>query len=114
MRAIVITKPGGAEVLQIQELPEPVVTDGEVLIPVRAFAFEEIADAHRVMEAKPPASWSYWDPKMAPGTTPGTDRRAPQRAPIADAAFRKLRDHYALRAGELQDRRHCDDDAKFS
>src|SRR5215471_11179148 len=45
MRAIVITKPGGAEVLQIQELPEPVVADGEVLIRVRAFGVNH-AETH--------------------------------------------------------------------
>src|SRR5215469_13890590 len=37
MHAIVITMPGGPEVLQIHELPEPVAADGEVLIRVRAF-----------------------------------------------------------------------------
>ena len=37
MRAIVITEPGGPEVLQIRELPAPVPAEGEVLIRVRAF-----------------------------------------------------------------------------
>jgi len=37
MRAIVITKPGGPEVLQIQEVPDPVPGEGDVLIRVEAF-----------------------------------------------------------------------------
>jgi NADPH:quinone reductase len=91
MRAIVIAEPGGPEVLQVQEVADPVPGDGEVLIavkafgvnhaethmrkgewsstipfgeivakaeagvyqaePARVFAFDEIAEAHRVMEA---------------------------------------------------------------
>jgi NADPH:quinone reductase len=45
MRAIVITEPGGPEVLQIQEVPDPVATDGEVLIRVRAFGVNH-AETH--------------------------------------------------------------------
>jgi len=37
MRAIVITEPGGPEVLRIRELPVPVPAEGEVLIRVKAF-----------------------------------------------------------------------------
>jgi NADPH:quinone reductase len=37
MRAIVITAPGGPEVLAVTELPDPVPPAGEVLIRVRAF-----------------------------------------------------------------------------
>jgi NADPH:quinone reductase-like Zn-dependent oxidoreductase len=37
MRAIVVTEHGGPEVLRIEELPDPVANDGEVLIRVRAF-----------------------------------------------------------------------------
>jgi len=45
MRAMVITEPGGPEVLQIRELAEPVATDGEVLIRVRAFGVNH-AETH--------------------------------------------------------------------
>ena len=45
MRAIVITKPGGPEVLQIQEVPDPVPGDGEVLIRVKAFGVNH-AETH--------------------------------------------------------------------
>ena len=37
MRAIIMTQHGGPEVLQAQELPDPVPGAGEVLIRVRAF-----------------------------------------------------------------------------
>jgi NADPH:quinone reductase-like Zn-dependent oxidoreductase len=37
MRAIVITRPGGPEVMQVVERPEPVPAAGEVLIRVKAF-----------------------------------------------------------------------------
>jgi NADPH2:quinone reductase len=37
MRAIVTTGYGGPEVLEIQELPDPVAGDGEILIRVKAF-----------------------------------------------------------------------------
>ncbi|MGZ5333468.1 MAG: alcohol dehydrogenase catalytic domain-containing protein, partial [Solirubrobacterales bacterium] len=36
MRAVVLTKHGGPEVLQVQERPDPVVGPGEVRIAVKA------------------------------------------------------------------------------
>jgi len=45
VRAIVITKPGGPEVLQIQEVADPVPADGEVLIRVKAFGVNH-AETH--------------------------------------------------------------------
>lgn len=45
MRAMVITRPGGPEVLQIQDVPVPVPGDGEVLIQVRAFGINH-AETH--------------------------------------------------------------------
>ncbi len=45
MRAIVITEPGGPEVLQIQEVAGPVPGDGEVLIRVKAFGVNH-AETH--------------------------------------------------------------------
>ncbi len=37
MQAIVVSRPGGPEVLSIQEVPDPVPAEGEVLISVEAF-----------------------------------------------------------------------------
>src|SRR5712691_1452759 len=45
MRAVVITSPGGPEVLRVRELPDPVPADGEVLIRVMAFGVNH-AEAH--------------------------------------------------------------------
>jgi NADPH2:quinone reductase len=45
MRAIVITEPGGPEVLQVRELPDPVPAEGEVLIRVKAFGVNH-AETH--------------------------------------------------------------------
>src|SRR5712691_4023418 len=45
MRAIVITKPGGPEVLQIQEAADPVPGENEVLIRVKAFGVNH-AETH--------------------------------------------------------------------
>jgi NADPH:quinone reductase len=45
MRAIVMSEPGGPEVLQIRELPDPVPGEGEVLIAVKAFGLNH-ADAY--------------------------------------------------------------------
>ncbi|MGN6791585.1 MAG: zinc-binding dehydrogenase [Streptosporangiaceae bacterium] len=45
MRAIVITTSGGPEVLQLQEGPDPVPGDGEILIRVRAFGVNH-AETH--------------------------------------------------------------------
>jgi NADPH:quinone reductase len=45
MRAIVMNEHGGPEVLHVEELPDPVAGDGEVLIRVRAFGLNH-ADAY--------------------------------------------------------------------
>ncbi len=45
MRAIVMSEHGGPDVLRVEELPDPVAGDGEVLIRVRAFGLNH-ADAY--------------------------------------------------------------------
>jgi NADPH:quinone reductase len=45
VKAIVITAPGGPEVLAARDLPDPVPADGEILIRVRAFGLNH-ADAY--------------------------------------------------------------------
>src|SRR2546426_4315035 len=45
MKAIVITEPGGPEVLQVRELPRPLPTGQEVLIRVKAFGVNH-AETH--------------------------------------------------------------------
>jgi putative PIG3 family NAD(P)H quinone oxidoreductase len=53
MRAIVIAKPGGPEVLQLAELPEPAPREGELLVQVRAAGVNR-ADLLQRMGAYPP------------------------------------------------------------
>ena len=45
MRAMVITEPGGPEVLQIQDVADPVAGEGEILIQVKAFGVNH-AETH--------------------------------------------------------------------
>ena len=45
MRAMVISEPGGPEVLQLEEVVDPVPADGDVLIRVRAFGVNH-AETH--------------------------------------------------------------------
>ena len=56
MRAIVRGRFGGPDSLVIKEVPEPEPKPGYVVIqikakPSRVFRFEDIREAHRVMEA---------------------------------------------------------------
>jgi NADPH:quinone reductase-like Zn-dependent oxidoreductase len=56
MRAIVITERGGPEVLKVQELADPVASDGEVLIRVKAFGVNHAETHMRKGE------WPEWTP----------------------------------------------------
>jgi NADPH:quinone reductase len=56
MRATVITQSGGPEVLQIQELPDPVPGVGDVLIRVKAFGINHAETHMRKGE------WPEWTP----------------------------------------------------
>ncbi len=66
MRAIVITEPGGPEVLQIQEVADPVPAGDEVLIRVKAFGVNhaethmrkgEWPEGHRSAVSRRSARW---------------------------------------------------------
>jgi NADPH:quinone reductase len=48
MKAIVITRPGGPEVLEVRDVPEPVAQSGQVLVQVQAggLNFADIMSAH--------------------------------------------------------------------
>ncbi|OMO76564.1 Alcohol dehydrogenase superfamily, zinc-type [Corchorus capsularis] len=54
MKAIVITKPGGPEVLQLQEVDDPEVKDNEVLIKVEATALNRADTLQRKGSYPPP------------------------------------------------------------
>ncbi|MGH8963456.1 MAG: NAD(P)H-quinone oxidoreductase [Jatrophihabitantaceae bacterium] len=54
MRAVVITEPGGPEVLQVQDVPDPVAATGEVLIDVAATALNRADLLQRQGNYPPP------------------------------------------------------------
>ena len=58
MKAVIITKPGGAEVLQVQHRPVPVPAAGEVLIKVSAAGVNRPDIAQRKGNYPPPAGAS--------------------------------------------------------
>lgn len=65
MRAAVITRPGGPEVLEILDVPRPLPRDGEVLVRVRASALNRADLLQR--QGRYPA------PPGAPGNIPGLE-----------------------------------------
>jgi putative PIG3 family NAD(P)H quinone oxidoreductase len=58
MRAVVITSPGGPEVLQVQEVPDPVAGPGEVVIDIAACALNRADLLQRQGLYPPPAGAS--------------------------------------------------------
>src|SRR4051812_37538231 len=54
MRAVVITEPGGPEVLEVQEVPDPHVGAGEVLVRVAATALNRADLLQRQGNYPPP------------------------------------------------------------
>ncbi len=63
MKAIIITQPGGPEVLQMAERPQPVPKNGEVLVKVYAAGINRPDVAQRKGSYPPPA----WAPQDIPG-----------------------------------------------
>ncbi len=63
MNAIVISQPGPADVLQLQERPTPVVHDHEVLVRVEAAGVNRPDIAQRKGQYPPPK----WAPQDIPG-----------------------------------------------
>lgn len=47
MKAVIVEKPGSIDVLQIQDVPEPVTTDGQVKIRTRAFGLNRAETYYR-------------------------------------------------------------------
>lgn len=54
MKAIVITTPGGPEVLKLQEVEDPIVKENEVLIKVEATALNRADTLQRQGKYPPP------------------------------------------------------------
>jgi NADPH:quinone reductase-like Zn-dependent oxidoreductase len=70
MRAIVIAKPGGPEVLELREVPSPEPQRGEVRVRIRATAVNRADLLQRLgvyPATSPASSWpersTRWDPR---------------------------------------------------
>jgi putative PIG3 family NAD(P)H quinone oxidoreductase len=68
MRAIVITEPGGPEVLQLREVPDAVAGPGEVLVRVRATAVNRADLLQRTGNYSPPPGASPYPGLECSGT----------------------------------------------
>ncbi|XP_058073216.1 uncharacterized protein LOC131221927 [Magnolia sinica] len=68
MKAVVITSPGGPEVLQIQEVENPKIGDGEVLIKVEATALNRADTLQRKGSYPPPKGTSPYPGLECSGT----------------------------------------------
>lgn len=68
MRAVVITRPGGPDVLEVQEAPDPVAGDGEVLLEVAATAVNRADILQREGRYPPPPGASEHPGLEASGT----------------------------------------------
>ena len=68
MRAAVITRPGGPEVLEVHEVPEPVAGAGEVLLEVAATAVNRADIMQREGHYPPPPGASEYPGLEASGT----------------------------------------------
>lgn len=68
MKAIVITTPGGPEVLQLQEVEDPHINDDEVLIKVQATALNRADTLQRKGAYPPPKGASPYPGLECAGT----------------------------------------------
>ena len=71
MRAVVITEPGGPDVLQVQEVPDPVPAPGEVLVDVAATAVNRADLLQRQGHYAPPPGASAYLGLECAGTIAG-------------------------------------------
>lgn len=68
MKAVVIARPGGAEVLEVREVEDPAVGDDEVLIKVEAAALNRADTLQRMGLHPPPAGASPYPGLECSGT----------------------------------------------
>ncbi|KAA8515322.1 hypothetical protein F0562_018448 [Nyssa sinensis] len=74
MKAIVITSPGGPEVLQLQEVDDPQIHDDEVLIKVQATALNRADTIQREGSHPPPEGASQYPGLECSGTIEAVGR----------------------------------------
>ena len=105
MRAAVITRPGGPEVLEVQEVPDPVAGRGEVLLDVTASAVNRADIMQREGNYPPPPGASEYPGLEASGTIaevgPGVEGWAPGDRAMALLAGGGYAERAAVPAGQL-------------
>lgn len=74
MKAVVITTPGGPEVLQLQEVEDPQVKDNEVLIKVEATALNQADTIQRQGKYPTPSGASPFPGLECSGTVVATGK----------------------------------------
>ncbi|KAG9452737.1 hypothetical protein H6P81_005641 [Aristolochia fimbriata] len=75
MKAVVITSPGGPEVLQVQEVEEPVIGDDQVLINIAATALNRADTIQRKGSYPPPKGASQYPGLECSGTVEMVGKR---------------------------------------
>ena len=105
MRAVVITTPGGPEVLRVEEVPDPRPGEGEVVLEVAATAVNRADLMQREGHYPPPPGASEYPGLEAAGTVaevgPGVTGWAPGDRAMALLAGGGYADKVAVPAGQL-------------
>ena len=105
MRAVVITTPGGPEVLRVEEVPDPRPGEGEVVLEVAATAVNRADLMQREGHYPPPPGASEYPGLEAAGTVaevgPGVTGWAPGDHAMALLAGGGYADKVAVPAGQL-------------
>ena len=105
MRAVVITTPGGPEVLRVEEVPDPRPGEGEVVLDVAATAVNRADLMQREGHYPPPPGASEYPGLEAAGTVaevgPGVTGWAPGDRAMALLAGGGYADKVAVPAGQL-------------
>ena len=105
MRAVVITTPGGPEVLRVEEVPDPRPGEGEVVLDVAATAVNRADLMQREGHYPPPPGASEYPGLEAAGTVaevgPGVTGWAPGDRAMALLAGGGYAERVAVPAGQL-------------
>ena len=88
MKAIVITTPGGPEVLKLQEVEDPQIKDDEVLIKVEATALNRADTLQRKGSYPPPKGASPYPGLECSGTVVSVSKHV-SRWKVGDQVIKK-------------------------
>src|SRR5437660_8640038 len=104
MRAVLITRHGPPEVLQVQERPDPAPGEGEVLIEVAAAGINFADTMARVGlypdAPKPPCVVGYEVAGTVAGVGPGVEGIEPGQRVVGGTQFGGYAEHVVVRAAD--------------